>query len=694
MNFRTATFLIFLFLLLAIGSFNANAQNGSVELKDSLGVVISSHASIQSAYNAVPVTITQAYIIEILNTYTGANEVYPISLSVRNGSSAQNTITLRPALGNSGEVISAAASGQPILLLDDADYVIVDGRPGGIGSAADLTFENLATTSSSFTLRFLNGATNNIIRYCVIKNNTMNTAGPRAIEIGTSVSNPTGNSYNQILFNDIVGGRSGIGLAGTPVNLNLFNQIKNNKISNFGYSGIWVLSNSSNVLIEGNQIFQTIGYNTFNFGIIAASFSALDIVGNKIYDLQNTASTTLRGIQLSPAAGGTVNVLNNFISLMLDNGTKTIVTGINFIGTTDHTANVYYNSIRIGGIHNGGTSGSVLSAGIHKGSTGTGSTYNIKNNIVLNTRSAGTAGGYHTGFYLGSANNVGTLNVDYNVYYGIDSLSTHACWSDIFYSNISLYKTAANPNEQNSLFKPTQFVSGTDLHLVGTSLGDIDLGAIPIVGITTDIDNQLRDPILPYKGADEADVSVPVELATFNAFVNASSVTLNWVTATELNNKGFDIERKLEKNNWIKIGFVNGYGTTTDPTNYSFTDKDLNEGLYHYRLKQIDMNGSFKYYNLLEVVKIISPLSFNLAQNFPNPFNPITRIRYSVAESLPVKLIVFNSIGEEITTLVNEVKQPGNYYVLFDAKSLSSGIYFYKITAGDFVSTKKMILIK
>ena len=331
---------------------------------------------------------------------------------------------MRPAAGNTGETISATANGQPILLLDDADFVIVDGRPGGVGSTADLTFENLATTSSSFTFRVLNGATNNSIRYCVIKNNTMNVAGPRAIEIGTSVSNPTGNSDNLIEDNRLIGGRSCIGLAGTTANPNLNITIRNNIISNFGYAGVWVLSSSSNILIEGNEIFQTTGYNTTSFGIIAAGFTTLDILANKIYDIQSTGTTTLRGIQISPAAGATVNVINNFVSMMLDNGTKTTISGIYFLGSTDHISNVYYNSIRIGGTHTGGTSGAVLSAGIHKGSTGAGAVYNIKNNVVLNSRIGGTAGGFHTGFYIGTANTVGTLDIDYNVYFGADSLST------------------------------------------------------------------------------------------------------------------------------------------------------------------------------------------------------------------------------------------------------------------------------
>ncbi len=693
MKYFSKTFL-FLTALIFFTTFEVLPQAGSVELKDGGGIFISSHASIQEAYNAIPAAITQAYIIEILSAYTGANETYPINFSLRTGTSTTNTITLRPAAGNTGEVISATSGGQPILLLDDIDFVIVDGRPGGTGTTADLTLENLATTSGSFTIRYLNGACNNIVRYCIFRNNTMNTAGPRAIEIGTSTSNPTGNSDNLITNNEIIGGRSGIGLSGTTANPNQNTTITNNKIYNFGYAGIWVLSSSHNIVIQGNEIYQTTGFNTANFGIIAAGFINLDIIKNKIYDIQNTASTTLRGMQITPAAASVLNVINNFVSLTLDNGTKTSLYGIQLLGSTDCTMNLYYNTIRIGGTHTGGTAGVVVSGGIVKGNTGAGSIYNQKNNVVLNTRTGGTAGTFHTGYFSGATNLVGTNDIDYNVYYGFDAASNHAGWGGTLYTDINTYRTAATPNEQNTIFKAVNFVSNTDLHVAGASIGDFDLAGTPITGITDDIDGQPRHATVPYRGGDEGDVPLPVELAAFTANVNGSNVTLEWSTSSELNNRGFDIERKLNQENWQTVGFVEGSGTSSETRIYSFIDRELSSGIYSYRLKQIDLDGSFVYHNLNNEVEVGIPVKFDLAQNFPNPFNPSTIINYSIAKESPVKLIIYSSIGEEVLTLVNEFKQPGNYSFNFDANSLSSGVYFYKLTAGDFVSTKKMLFLK
>jgi hypothetical protein len=187
---------------------------------------------------------------------------------------------------------------------------------------------------------------------------------------------------------------------------------------------------------------------------------------------------------------------------------------------------------------------------------------------------------------------------------------------------------------------------------------------------------------------------VPVELSSFSIEVINENVLLTWVTATEMNNQGFQIERRETKNEeWINIGFVNGNVTTTEPQAYSFVDKNLETGKYQYRLKQIDFDGSFEYSNIVEV-EVGIPFEFFLSQNYPNPFNPSTIIKYSLKDDGKVSLKIFNSLGEEVRTLVNEIKPAGNYEVEFNASNLPSGVYIYSIQSGDFVSSKKMILLK
>jgi len=168
----------------------------------------------------------------------------------------------------------------------------------------------------------------------------------------------------------------------------------------------------------------------------------------------------------------------------------------------------------------------------------------------------------------------------------------------------------------------------------------------------------------------------PVELSSFSALVNGNTSTLNWTTTTELNNSGFDILRQStsggQNGRWEKIVFVVGHGTTTNVHNYSFTDNNLNPGRYTYKLKQLDYNGSFEYSDLVNV-EITQPFHFKLFQNYPNPFNPSTTINFQIQEAGLVTLIVYDILGNEITTLVNEKMEPGNFDIKYDASGLSSG---------------------
>ncbi len=203
---------------------------------------------------------------------------------------------------------------------------------------------------------------------------------------------------------------------------------------------------------------------------------------------------------------------------------------------------------------------------------------------------------------------------------------------------------------------------------------------------------------------------VPVELASFTATAQQNNVSLNWQTATETNNSGFEIERNemskvKDQTDWQVVGFVPGFGTTTEPKSYSFVDDNLSAGNYQYRLKQIDFDGSFEYFpNAFGIeVEITSPTEFSLEQNYPNPFNPSTNIKYTISSRQFVTLKIFNSLGEEIETLVNEFQDAGVHSKLYILHStLPSGVYFYQLKVGDpeagsgqvFVQTKKMTLIK
>ena len=196
-----------------------------------------------------------------------------------------------------------------------------------------------------------------------------------------------------------------------------------------------------------------------------------------------------------------------------------------------------------------------------------------------------------------------------------------------------------------------------------------------------------------YRFADNP--IVPVELTSFTGNVNnLGQVLLNWETASELNNQGFEIERRTESSEFRTIGFVEGNGTTTEPRSYNYLDKTVEQGINYYRLKQVDFDGTYSYSDEVEVDVTAAPLTFDLAQNYPNPFNPSTNIKFSVPESGNVKLSVYNLVGEEVAVLVNGFSQAGFFEVTFDASNLSSGVYLYKLQSANSVQTMKMMLLK
>lgn len=203
--------------------------------------------------------------------------------------------------------------------------------------------------------------------------------------------------------------------------------------------------------------------------------------------------------------------------------------------------------------------------------------------------------------------------------------------------------------------------------------------------------------------------ALPVELVSFNAIAVKDKIELNWKTATELNNYGFEIERasasgnlrgqeaipgKSDLEGYKSIGFVQGNGNSNSPKEYSFTDHAATSGSYSYRLKQIDNDGTFNYSSDIEVTVGQIPNDYSLNQNYPNPFNPSTTIAYDIPKTSLVRISVYDILGKEIKLLANEEKNPGHYEIIFDAKELAGGIYYYTIKTGEFSLSKKMILLK
>jgi hypothetical protein len=195
--------------------------------------------------------------------------------------------------------------------------------------------------------------------------------------------------------------------------------------------------------------------------------------------------------------------------------------------------------------------------------------------------------------------------------------------------------------------------------------------------------------------------ALPVELTNCTASASRLNTTINWTTATETNNFGFDVERKTVSGqqsaagSWTKVGFVGGKGTSTSPTQYSYVDESVAPGTYDYRVKQIDKSGSFKYSTEMQVQVGLAPKVFTLSNNYPNPFNPTTNIDFTLQKDGKVSLKVYNSIGQEVATLFDGEGTAGQYIqARFDATRLASGIYFARLQSDGKSLMKKMLLLK
>lgn len=266
--------------------------------------------------------------------------------------------------------------------------------------------------------------------------------------------------------------------------------------------------------------------------------------------------------------------------------------------------------------------------------------------------------------------------------------STVGSWPDVlglFGTSEALYRFRYDPTAYNA---------------VGNKAPNFEVATfgVDIRSLRPAIDSPPGSPVERLVMGAYSYLVIPVELTSFTALVSGDNVLLNWSTATEVNNSGFQVERKSVDGNYSSVGFVRGKGTTTEAQEYNFSDNNLAVGKYIYRLKQVDFNGTFEYSPEIEV-EIGMPVRFELSQNYPNPFNPATSIKFSLVSDSRVTLKLFDVVGQEVATLINTNLAAGYHSAIIDGSKLSSGVYFYKLDATGingqkYSSVKKMILAK
>ena len=233
---------------------------------------------------------------------------------------------------------------------------------------------------------------------------------------------------------------------------------------------------------------------------------------------------------------------------------------------------------------------------------------------------------------------------------------------------------------------------------VGTSTSE----GQAMIGLANQLDRYNSGRMTPH--CVPPPVALPIQLASFTGnVVNSTTISLQWMTLSELNNYGFFVQRRRSDEpefTTLANSFIPGHGTTVEPQYYGYTDNQVLPGSWYYRLQQIDLDGTIHLTDAILVDFVTgvgeeTPKVFSLAQNYPNPFNPTTSIQFEIPAPSVVTLRVFNVLGQEVAVLVNgESRQPGSYNVQLDAGKLSSGVYFYELTAGSFHSLKRMLLLK
>lgn len=642
--------------------------------------------------------VAGAVTLELINTlYVAPTDTFGFKLVAPiPGAGPNSRVTIKPAANKN---VTIEGNGLYVFLFLNVSYLTLDGV--GLTGTTTLTLHSFYNAGFIFNtcLDFQNNSDHNVIQNItfIADDYTRVGGGPNFYTLDGFTVTP---DSNLIQNNFIKKGGYPIYVSGYYANLKAVgNIIRGNKIGSEVDSLLgWAiqLERCQNTIVE-NNILQNLKLTPTSGEILQIGINSWeglgDIIRNNIVrNIKANAGYSSVGILLSGSSGGIGSnnqVYNNMVYDIQSTSTQfdSRVAGIQ-IWRQDNPK-IYYNTVYLSGTGSSPRG----SAALYISSNCT--NVEAKNNIFVNTRNESP--------YVASAiydYGSGSLTSDYNdLYY---EPSTYNCLVRV---GMTKYNTLASwqatGKDLHSYNEMPHFAS-TDLHLNWGYATMIDGHATPIAGITTDFDGEPRNALTPDIGADEG-VVVPVELTSFTANANGAEVILNWSTATELNNYGFEIQRKAFGGEFATVAFVKGQGTTTQQNQYTFAEQNLDEGKYFYRLKQMDYGGQFSYSQIVEVdVRMLD--NYTLEQNYPNPFNPTTTIGYVLQEKSNARLTLLNSLGEEIAVLVNEEQDKGYHKVEFNSANLSSGVYFYQMLvsalqskdgkAGAFVQTKKMILLR
>ncbi|MES2689322.1 MAG: T9SS type A sorting domain-containing protein [Bacteroidota bacterium] len=603
------------------------------------------------------------------NLYS-SNETFPIVINTIKGASAQNTVTLKPGLPGT-KILASTITNAELIRLNNVAYFKLDGSVNGSGSR-DLTIDN---TGDGRAVYFY--STSNDAIYDTISNAILSGArNSSALLIGGNTT------YLRlaVVNNKFIGSLNGVKAEGSGPR-----------------SWLYILNNQFGDSLPEN--------NLYTAGVNAVGAEAVQIIGNRITNVRNQVNTTTYGIFASSEGA---RIIGNTIDHISDTGTSftEYAIGINLVGNSVQVINNMVSGITANNSVGIASNGIILHNTVHMNAKRPGvlNTYatstaftttgaELRNNIFINSMTCSAPASYTKNYIIDYMNlSVSILQLSNNNYYHAPS----AIQSYIGSTATNMADWKALTSDTTSRNVPVTFVSASDLHLAGTSIGDTNLKALPQPWLTErDIDGDLRNTVFTYMGADENTANpVPVKLLQFTATRKAADVELNWSTASEKNNLGFDVERSVDGKRFEKIGFVKGTLASAVKSSYQTIDErafeNARSSTIYYRLKQLDVDGRYTY---SDVAMVSNPLGRPLAMvAFPNPFNSSMKIRFTHdAENDDATLELRDLNGKLVYTANVQLKAGENELETGDLSALNAGMYFMSIATPGKTAVIKVI---
>lgn len=647
------------------------------------------YATLTNALNDLNLRgVGAAVTFELTDVSYSASETFPLNINAVAGVSATNTITIKPAAGVT-PVISGS-SGTAVLKVTATDYLVIDGSNNGTASR-DLTITN--TNVAGSTVLWIgnaasptDAATHVTVKNIIVTGNTPSTTiAGFLLGSGATLGSAAEISNNNITIqnNLVTRAQNGVFAIGNATTLDSNWLISGNTFGSatpadkLGYRGVAV-QNAKNFSVEGNTIAGvTISGTNSATGILAgAGLNTGSISKNKITGITNTNSGGYGALGVyinTSSTNANLTIANNFISEVTGEGYSggwaPEDNGYGIMINNGGNIKVYFNTVSLATNQTNGGNTAPINIAF------TASNLDIRNNLFINAQTTGT----RYAIYSDGANTALT-SINYNNYASSGSIGYLGSGQ----TTLADWKTATG-QDAASVNVPVTVVSASDLHLSGASIGDLNLKCPPIAGITTDIDNDVRNTVTPwqYMGADEnTSAPLPVELSRFTAVKVKHSARLEWVTATEINNEKFIVERSADGRNFTGIGTVKGAGNSSRTQKYQFTDEQAAafagaSGKVFYRLTQIDFNGQSSRSDV--AVVYFGNERTNALTAYPNPVLNTVTLTVQSENKGQMNILVTDIQGREVYSTTWTVEN-GTNSMSVDMRSLNAGLYFVKAT--------------